>query len=88
MPAPPRQGRVPGPATHLDSEWTENPDADSHHCGGGAAASGDTQRVADKLEAAEKLEEQASKGRDLLWDVVTRDVPKLRTQLAAIPDEE
>jgi len=25
---------------------------------------------------------------DLLWDAVTRDVPKLRTQLAAIPDEE
>lgn len=24
---------------------------------------------------------------DLLWDVVTRDVPKLRMQMAAIPDE-
>lgn len=108
---------------------------------------GDPQRVADMLEAAEKLDEQASKGRDrfdqdeivqlaivhlvqiigeaasrvsdnlrrrhpevpwrqivgmrnrvvhsyfevdldLLWDVVTVDVPKLRAQLAAISDEE
>ena len=107
---------------------------------------GDAERVADMLEAAEKLEEQGSKGRgrfdqdeivqlalvhlvqiigeaasrvsddlrqrhpevpwrqvvgmrnrvvhgyfevdlDLLWDVVTLDIPKLRTQLAAIPDE-
>ncbi|MGQ0716074.1 MAG: HepT-like ribonuclease domain-containing protein [Pseudonocardiales bacterium] len=108
---------------------------------------GDAERVADMLEAAEKLEEQGSKGRsrfdqdeivqlalvhlvqiigeaasrvsddlrerhpeipwrhvvgmrnrvvhgyfevdlDLLWDVVTLDIPKLRAQLAAIPDEE
>ncbi len=108
---------------------------------------GDAERVADMLEAAEKLEEQGSKGRDrfdqdeivqlalvhlvqiigeaasrvsddlrqrhpeipwrhvvgmrnrvvhdyfevdldLLWDVITLDIPKLRTQLAAIPDEE
>lgn len=108
---------------------------------------GDAERVADMLEAAVKLEEQGSKGRDrfdqdeivqlalvhlvqiigeaasrvsddlrqrhpeipwrhvvgmrnrvvhgyfevdldLLWDVITLDIPKLRTQLAAIPDEE
>lgn len=108
---------------------------------------GDSERVADMLEAAEKLEEQGAKGRDrfdhdeivqlalvhlvqiigeaasrvsddlrqrhpeipwrhvvgmrnrvvhgyfevdldLLWAVVTLDVPKLRAQLAAIPDEE
>lgn len=107
----------------------------------------DAERLADMLEAAEKLEEQGSKGRDrfdqdeivqlalvhlvqiigeaasrvsddlrqrhpeipwrhvvgmrnrvvhgyfevdldLLWDVITLDIPKLRTQLAAIPDEE
>lgn len=108
---------------------------------------GDAERVADMFEAAERLEEQGSKGRarfdqdeivqlalvhlvqiigeaasrvsddlrqrhpeipwrhvvgmrnrvvhgyfevdlDLLWDVVTLDIPKLRAQLAAIPDEE
>ncbi len=108
---------------------------------------GDAERVAGMLEAAEKLEAQGAKGRDLfdqdeivqlalvhlvqiigeaasrvsddlrrrhpeipwrqvvgmrnrvvhgyfevdldlLWAVVTLDVPKLRAQLAAIPDEE